>query len=209
MSHIDDRSCRGTTPSSCWRGRLARRSLPAARSSSSQRSRLPSLLFCLRSWSRLPGESFVQMAADMTSYPPGVFNVLNGVGRITGDALARHMDVDKIAFTGSTITGRRIAIAAAESNLKSVTLELGGKSPNIIFEDANLAEAAKWAAFGVYENMGESPLLNCVNKRRRPSQRADLSRPIVQRWFAHSRPGVHLRQVCSSVCRGREGLPGR
>lgn len=91
-----------------------------------------------------------------SSYPPGAFNVLNGVGRVTGDALARHMDVDKIAFTGSTATGRRIACAAAESNLKSVTLELGGKSPNIIFEDANLAEAAKWAAFGVYENMGES-----------------------------------------------------
>lgn len=66
------------------------------------------------------------------------------------------MDVDKIAFTGSTITGRRIAIAAAESNLKSVTLELGGKSANVIFDDANLQEAAKWAAFGVYENMGAS-----------------------------------------------------
>lgn len=66
------------------------------------------------------------------------------------------MDIDKIAFTGSTATGRRIACAAAESNLKSVTLELGGKSPNIIFEDANLKEAAKWAAFGVYENMGQS-----------------------------------------------------
>lgn len=91
----------------------------------------------------------------MFSYPAGVFNVLNGVGRITGDALARHEDVDKIAFTGSTATGRRIAVAAAESNLKSVTLELGGKSPNIIFDGADLAEAAKWAAFGVYENMGE------------------------------------------------------
>lgn len=82
--------------------------------------------------------------------------MVNGLGRTTGDALSRHMDVDKIAFTGSTITGRRIAIAAAESNLKSVTLELGGKSANIVFDDANLQEAAKWAAFGVYENMGVS-----------------------------------------------------
>lgn len=82
--------------------------------------------------------------------------MVNGLGRTTGDALSRHMDVDKIAFTGSTITGRRIAIAAAESNLKSVTLELGGKSANIVFDDANLQEAAKWAAFGVYENMGAS-----------------------------------------------------
>jgi len=85
--------------------------------------------------------------------------------------MSRHPDIDKvcpcalntirnpdaqIAFTGSTATGRRIAIAAAESNLKGVTLELGGKSPNIIFADANLAEAAKWAAFGVFENMGQS-----------------------------------------------------
>jgi aldehyde dehydrogenase (NAD+) len=61
-----------------------------------------------------------------------------------------------VAFTGSTATGRLIAKAAAESNLKGVTLELGGKSANIIFEQANLKEAAKWAAFGVYENMGES-----------------------------------------------------
>ncbi|AAW42914.1 hypothetical protein CNBD4300 [Cryptococcus deneoformans B-3501A] len=93
---------------------------------------------------------------ELAGYPAGVFNLVNGLGRTTGDALSRHMDVDKIAFTGSTITGRRIAIAAAESNLKSVTLELGGKSANIVFDDANLQEAAKWAAFGVYENMGQS-----------------------------------------------------
>lgn len=97
-----------------------------------------------------------KLMADVHScrYPAGVFNLVNGLGRTTGDALSRHMDIDKIAFTGSTITGRRIAIAAAESNLKSVTLELGGKSANIVFDDANLQEAAKWAAFGVYENMG-------------------------------------------------------
>lgn len=89
-------------------------------------------------------------------YPAGVFNLVNGVGKVTGEAMARHPDIDKIAFTGSTVTGRRIAIAAAETNLKSVTLELGGKSPNIVFEKANLPEAAKWAAFGVFENMGQS-----------------------------------------------------
>jgi aldehyde dehydrogenase (NAD+) len=89
-------------------------------------------------------------------YPAGAFNLVNGVGAVTGEALARHMDIDKIAFTGSTATGRRIAVAAAESNLKGVTLELGGKSPNIVFDDADLHEAAKWAAFGVFENMGQS-----------------------------------------------------
>lgn len=89
-------------------------------------------------------------------YPAGVFNLVNGVGAVTGEALARHMDIDKIAFTGSTATGRRIAVAAAESNLKGVTLELGGKSANVVFDDADVVEAAKWAAFGVFENMGQS-----------------------------------------------------
>ncbi|WOO76426.1 Aldehyde dehydrogenase [Vanrija pseudolonga] len=89
-------------------------------------------------------------------YPAGAFNLVNGVGAVTGETLSRHLDIDKIAFTGSTATGRRIAVAAAESNLKKVTLELGGKSANIVFAGANLPEAAKWAAFGVYENMGQS-----------------------------------------------------
>lgn len=65
------------------------------------------------------------------------------------------MDIDKIAFTGSTNTGRQIAIAAAQSNLKKVSLELGGKSANVVFESANLEEAAKWSAFGIFENAGE------------------------------------------------------
>ncbi|BGP36179.1 hypothetical protein JCM10450v2_000077 [Rhodotorula kratochvilovae] len=93
---------------------------------------------------------------EAAGFPKGVFNVVNGLGAVVGEALSRHMDVDKIAFTGSTATGRRIAVAAAESNLKKVTLELGGKSANIVFPQANLSEAAKWAAFGVYENMGQS-----------------------------------------------------
>ncbi|GAA5874298.1 hypothetical protein JCM8547_007556 [Rhodosporidiobolus lusitaniae] len=93
---------------------------------------------------------------EEAGFPKGVFNVVNGLGATTGDAISRHMDIDKISFTGSTATGRRIAMAAAQSNLKKVTLELGGKSANIIFKDANLPEAVKWAAFGVYENMGQS-----------------------------------------------------
>ncbi|GAA5915187.1 hypothetical protein JCM6882_001132 [Rhodosporidiobolus microsporus] len=93
---------------------------------------------------------------EEAGFPKGVFNVVNGLGAKTGDALSRHMDIDKISFTGSTATGRHIAIAAAQSNLKKVTLELGGKSANIIFKDADLPEAVKWAAFGVYENMGQS-----------------------------------------------------
>ncbi|KAJ3544496.1 hypothetical protein NM208_g3013 [Fusarium decemcellulare] len=65
------------------------------------------------------------------------------------------MDVDKIAFTGSTAVGRMIMKAAAASNLKKVTLELGGKSPNIIFDDADLEEAISWVNFGIYYNHGQ------------------------------------------------------
>ncbi len=76
-------------------------------------------------------------------FPEGVLNLLPGYGPTAGAALARHMDVDKVAFTGSTEVGHLIMKAAAETNLKRVTLELGGKSPNIIFNDADMAEAVE------------------------------------------------------------------
>ncbi|GAN01737.1 conserved hypothetical protein [Mucor ambiguus] len=88
-------------------------------------------------------------------FPPGVINIITGYGAVTGDALSRHMKVSKIAFTGSTAVGRRIMQAAAESNLKKVTLELGGKSPNIIFEDADLDQAVRWAHKGIFFNHGQ------------------------------------------------------
>jgi aldehyde dehydrogenase (NAD+) len=89
-------------------------------------------------------------------YPEGVVNILPGFGPTAGAALARHMDVDKVAFTGSTEVGRLIMTAAAQSNLKRVTLELGGKSPNIIFDDADLDAAVEGAHLGVFVNQGQS-----------------------------------------------------
>ncbi|KAI8630516.1 aldehyde dehydrogenase [Xylariaceae sp. FL1651] len=89
-------------------------------------------------------------------FPPGVVNIVNGRGPIAGAALAAHMDIDKIAFTGSTAVGRTIMTAAAKSNLKKVTLELGGKSPNIVFPDANLDNALSWVNFGIYYNHGQA-----------------------------------------------------
>ena len=74
-------------------------------------------------------------------FPPGVINIISGFGKIAGAALSSHMDVDKVAFTGSTVVGRQIMKAAAGSNLKKVTLELGGKSPNIVFNDADIENA--------------------------------------------------------------------
>jgi aldehyde dehydrogenase (NAD+) len=89
-------------------------------------------------------------------YPEGVVNLLPGFGPTAGAAIAHHMDVDKVAFTGSTEVGRLIMEAAAKSNLKRISLELGGKSPNIIFEDTDLDEAVEGAHLGLFVNQGQS-----------------------------------------------------
>ncbi|TPX69467.1 hypothetical protein SpCBS45565_g02389 [Spizellomyces sp. 'palustris'] len=89
-------------------------------------------------------------------FPPGVVNILSGFGTPCGEAIARHRDIAKIAFTGSTAVGRKIMIMAAESNLKKVTLELGGKSPNIVFDDADLDKAVEACFGGIFENMGQN-----------------------------------------------------
>jgi len=88
-------------------------------------------------------------------FPDGVVNLLPGFGPTAGAAIARHMDVDKVAFTGSSEIGRLILEAAAKSNLKRVTLELGGKSPNIIFADTDLDEAVEGAHLGLFSNQGQ------------------------------------------------------
>ncbi|CAK7892298.1 potassium-activated aldehyde dehydrogenase, mitochondrial [[Candida] anglica] len=88
-------------------------------------------------------------------FPPGVLNVLSGFGKITGNALTEHPTIKKIAFTGSTATGKAIMKRCAESNLKKVTLELGGKSPHIVFDDANVEVALKAIVSGIYYNSGE------------------------------------------------------
>lgn len=89
-------------------------------------------------------------------FPPGVVNVVNGYGSIVGSAISSHPHIEKVAFTGSTLVGRKIMKAAAESNLKNVTLELGGKSPNVIFDDADVDEAVSWASHGIFWNHGQA-----------------------------------------------------
>jgi len=86
--------------------------------------------------------------------PDGVVNVVPGIGEVAGAALVQHRDVDKIAFTGSTKTGQEIVRASA-GNLKKVSLELGGKSPNIVFADANLERAVPGAAMAAFVNSGQ------------------------------------------------------
>ena len=87
--------------------------------------------------------------------PEGVVNVVTGYGHSAGEALGRHMDVDKISFTGSIRTARALLKASAESNLKRLSLELGGKSPNIIFPDCDFEAALKAAFWGIFANKGE------------------------------------------------------
>ncbi|XP_066925320.1 aldehyde dehydrogenase 1A1-like [Clytia hemisphaerica] len=88
-------------------------------------------------------------------FPPGVFNLVNGYGPTAGAAISEHMDIDKVAFTGSVETGRLVMQAAAKSNLKKVSLELGGKSPLIIFPDVDLDEAVKTAHGAIFTNNGQ------------------------------------------------------
>ena len=92
--------------------------------------------------------------AQEAGLPAGVLNIVTGFGETAGAALAAHPDVDKIAFTGSTEVGRLIVQAAA-GNLKKVTLELGGKSPNIVFDDADVSKAAAGAANAIFFNHGQ------------------------------------------------------
>ncbi|KAJ7733070.1 aldehyde dehydrogenase [Mycena maculata] len=100
----------------------------------------------------------LRMAAliNEAGFPKGVVNILVGYGQTVGQAIAEHMDIQKVAFTGSTLVGRKIMAAAAASNLKNVTLELGGKSPNIIFDDADMEQAVNWAAHGIFWNHGQA-----------------------------------------------------
>ncbi|MBB3698939.1 aldehyde dehydrogenase family protein [Flammeovirga yaeyamensis] len=88
-------------------------------------------------------------------FPKGYFNVVTGTGAITGEAITRHQKVAKISFTGSTDVGKKIMVAAAESNLKKVSLELGGKSPNIVFDDADIDQVIESVVWSSFYNSGQ------------------------------------------------------
>jgi len=88
-------------------------------------------------------------------FPPGVVNVLTGYGPTAGAAIVNHQDVDKIAFTGSTEVGKLITQTASKTNLKRITLELGGKSPNIVFNDADMDWAVQASHDALFANMGQ------------------------------------------------------
>jgi aldehyde dehydrogenase (NAD+) len=92
---------------------------------------------------------------EEAGFPPGVVNIVPGYGHVAGARLAEHPDVGKVAFTGSTQTGRRI-VAASAGNLKRLQLELGGKGANIVFADANIPIAVRGSAFAIFHNQGQA-----------------------------------------------------
>ncbi len=115
--------------------------------------------------------------------PPGVFNVLPGTGTDVGEPIGRHMDIDAVSFTGSTATGRRFLAYAAESNLKEVTLEMGGKNPAVVLDDAeNLDRVAAHVVNGAFWNMGE----NCSATSRLIVQKG-VKDALLARIIAHAR----------------------
>ncbi|MBB6557502.1 aldehyde dehydrogenase (NAD+) [Acidovorax soli] len=127
--------------------------------------------------------SVLKMAEILTEVgvPEGVINVVTGLGGEAGAALAAHPDVDRIAFTGSTVTGREI-IKASAVNMKRLALELGGKSPDIIFGDADLDQAIPGAAMGVFNNSGQT----CYSGTRVFVERK-IQEEVTERLAAYSR----------------------
>ncbi|KAF5024619.1 hypothetical protein F66182_3382 [Fusarium sp. NRRL 66182] len=117
-------------------------------------------------------------------FPPGVFNLISGAGE-TGAFLSSHVGIDKISFTGSVNTGKKIAQMAAASNLKRVTLELGGKSPSIVFSDANLDVAVEWCTRGIILNSGQA----CIASSRVYVHR-DIKEEFIKR-MKHSFENTH------------------
>jgi gamma-glutamyl-gamma-aminobutyraldehyde dehydrogenase len=115
--------------------------------------------------------------------PPGVLNVINGPGEITGKALALHMDVDKVSFTGSTEVGKLMLVYAGQSNMKKVALECGGKSPQIFLADLpDLDRAAETAVRGIFGNQGE-----VCNAGSRLLVQRSLHDAFVERFVRHAR----------------------
>ncbi|EEQ43582.1 hypothetical protein CAWG_01820 [Candida albicans WO-1] len=115
-----------------------------------------SSVYCSFETSEITPLSMLYFASlvKQVGFPPGVINIVSGFGATAGAALASHKKVAKIAFTGSTATGKIIQKLAAE-NLKAVTLECGGKSPLIIRSDADIDQAVKWGAIGIMSNQGQ------------------------------------------------------
>ena len=143
---------------------------------------------------------------DDIGFPPGVFNLVSGVGPVVGEALAAHPDVDMISFTGSTRAGRRVAELGAHS-IKKIALELGGKSPNVLLDDADFPSAVAAGVGAAYANSGQtcSALTRMIVPRSRLAEVEQIARETAESYtvgdpFAE---GTRLGPLISSVQRDR------
>ncbi|KAG5458329.1 MAG: mitochondrial Aldh2 [Olpidium bornovanus] len=125
---------------------------------------------------------YVCRLAAEAGFPAGVINVLSGFGPTAGNAVSSHMDIRKVAFTGSTRAGKQVMAAAASSNLKKVSLELGGKSPSIVFADADLDRAVRSTSMGIFFNHGQ-----CCCAGSRVFVHEDIYDEFVRRFREHAR----------------------
>ncbi|WVF69421.1 hypothetical protein IAT40_004198 [Kwoniella sp. CBS 6097] len=132
--------------------------------------------------------AYLSQYIEAAGFPPGIIQILHDAGK-TGQLLSEHMRIRKLSFTGSTQTGRAILIASTKSNMKNVTLELGGKSPTIIFEDANIEKAAASCAFSIGFNSGQVCIASSrlyVHEKIHDSFVAALANAM--RQFRHGNP---------------------
>ncbi|KAE8153438.1 aldehyde dehydrogenase domain-containing protein [Aspergillus avenaceus] len=150
--------------------------------------------------------AYLATLVEKAGFPPGVLNMISGFGTPTGSALASHMDVRCLSFTGSTSTGQKIQTAAANSNMKHVHLELGGKSPALIFHDADLQAAAQQTAFSLSFLSGQSCMTN--SRIYVEESVADEFLALFKKAFASSRTGnpldpatTHGPQIDEDQCR--------
>ena len=143
---------------------------------------------------------------DDIGFPPGVFNLVTGVGPVVGEALAAHPDVDMVSFTGSTRAGKRVAELAAQS-VKRVALELGGKSPNVILDDADFAAAIPAGVGAAYANSGQtcSALTRMIVPRSRLAEVEELARAVAESYTVGDpfADGTRLGPLISDVQRER------
>ncbi|XP_048252474.1 aldehyde dehydrogenase, mitochondrial-like [Haliotis rufescens] len=125
---------------------------------------------------------YIASLVKEAGFPPGVVNMVPGYGPTAGAAIASHPDVDKVAFTGSTEIGRVVMTLAAQSNLKRVSLELGGKSPNVVFADADLDYAVEMSHMALFFNMGQ-----CCAAGSRTYVQEDIYDEFVKRSVARAK----------------------
>ncbi|KIW15889.1 hypothetical protein PV08_05939 [Exophiala spinifera] len=144
----------------------------------------------------LYGQKLAELVRE-AGFPPGVINIVCGLGPVAGQRLAEHPVVRKISFTGSPAVGRQILATSARTNLKKVTLELGGKGPSLVFDDADFENALFWTTIGITANNGQI----CVAGSRIYVQDTIYDK-FVQEFSRRSREAVHGDPLLATTTKG-------